>query len=244
MNQNIIPVIEGLLFLSGDEGISITDCQVVCNCDQMSAEDSISVLQQKYANDSSTVFKIIFTSGTYKLVTKKEYYLYFEKYSSLTQNEKLGVGALEILSIVAYNQPITRFAIEQLKGTSTYKSLKLLINKELIFVCGKSQEIGAPNLYSTTEKFLDYIGINSLSDLPPLKEYIFDESKKNLFDIQNLDYKKLTSDLLNNDNTIVLKNIDEQTLAELNDIKTLDIEINQLNKEENNGKITESNSPK
>lgn len=224
MNINLLPIIEGTLFLSGENGVSIAELLLITNCDQMSIEEALNQMKNNYQNDHNSGLELLYTSGTYKLVTKKDFYSYFEKYAMLDQKEKLGVGSLEILSIIAYNQPITRFEIENLKGTSITHGLRLLQNKDLIYISGKKQEIGSPNLYSTTSAFLDYIGINDLNELPPLKEFALNSDKKQLFVHKELSYKDLTSDLLNSENTIILKEFDSEEFEDLDNIDIIDIE--------------------
>ncbi len=216
-------IIEGILFLSGNEGVSTSELLLTLNIDQMTIEDTICKLKKKYEQDSG--LELLYTNNTYKLVTKSEYYEYFKDYASLDENNKLGNSALETLAIIAYNQPITKYTIENLKGVTIQHNLQVLINKNLVYVSGRSEEIGRPNLYSTTDKFLDYIGINSLEELPDLKSFALNEESTKLLNFEDFDFKELSNKLLNNENTIKIEKIDDKTLQELNDIDTIDIDL-------------------
>lgn len=220
-----MPIIEGVLFLSGDKGVSIAELILITNLDQMTLEEEIQNLNIKYQNDKTSIFTIISTSNTYKLVTKKEYFKYLEKYSLLNTSNKLSQSALETLAIIAYKQPITKFEIEKTKGLNVSHTLHTLIDKNLVYISGKSKEISNPNIYSTTDKFLDYIGINSLENLPNLDKFKVSDDPNNLFVDNTFDYGTLSKLLLSNDNTFVVKEIDQKDIEELKNLENIDIEL-------------------
>ena len=91
----------------------------------------------------------------------------------LRQNshKRLSTAQLEILSIIAYKQPLTKGDVEQIRGVSCDYSLQKLLEKELIEIKGKSEGIGRPLIYGTSQKFMDYFGINSILDLPQPKDF-------------------------------------------------------------------------
>ena len=121
--------------------------------------------------------------GNYKFVTKRECKQYLER---LVENEESGVlsqSALETLAIIAYNEPITRTQVDEIRGVNSSYVIRRLILRDLIKESGKSELPGRPNLYSTTSKFLDYFGLTSLEELPKIdfsKEEESDET--NLFE--------------------------------------------------------------
>jgi segregation and condensation protein B len=84
--------------------------------------------------------------------------------------KKLSKAAVETLAIIAYKQPITKTEIEQIRGVNCDYAIKKLLDKELIHIAGKAETAGRPLLYQSTEKFLEYFGINSLKELPTLKD--------------------------------------------------------------------------
>lgn len=223
MNKNYEHIIEGILFLSGNDGVSTSELLLTLNIDQMSIEDALNNLKKKYEQDSG--LELIYTNNTYKLVTKSNLYEHLKTYASLDENNKLGNSALETLAIIAYNQPVTKYSIESLKGVTIQHNLQVLINKDLVFVSGRSEEIGRPNLYSTTDKFLDYIGINNLDELPSLKSFALNEESTSLLNFEDFDFKELSNKLLNNENTITIENLDNKTIEELNYIDDIDIDI-------------------
>lgn len=232
MSKNLQPIIEGLLFLSGDKGITVGELIIVTKTDQMSLERELEKLKKRYADDQSSAFEIIYTSNSYKLVTKKEFFEVFQTYSMLNIENTLTPTVLEVLAIIAYNQPMTRHEIEELKGTGASHILRPLMNKNLIYVSGQSKELGNPRLYSTTEDFLDYIGINSLDDLPPLSEFKLDQaSSKDLFTNEKLDYLELSKMLLNEQNEFIVKDLNQEELAEINQIHDITIDVDLENRE-------------
>ncbi|MFV0288252.1 MAG: SMC-Scp complex subunit ScpB [Mycoplasmatales bacterium] len=216
-------IIEGLLYLSGAEGVSLSEILLVLKVDQMTVEEALKFLEHKYETNSG--LELIYTNNTYKLVTKNSYYEYYKEFANLTQNDKLGNSALETLAIIAYNQPITKFQIEQLKGVSIQHNIQALINKELIYISGRSQEIGKPNLYSTTGNFLDYIGINNLEELPELDKFSLNIKEEELLKFTSLDYKEIAKKLLTAENTIKLEKLDEQTMQELDSLENLKLDF-------------------
>ncbi len=216
-------ILEGILYLSGSEGVSLSEMLLVLKVDQMTIESAIERLKEKYQLDSG--LELIYTNNTYKLVTKNIYHEYFKDYANLNENEKLGNSALETLAIIAYNQPITKYDIELLKGVGVQHNIQSLLNKDLIYISGKSKEVGRPNIYSTTGKFLDYIGINDLDQLPKLDKFKLNISDDELLNYKEYDYKEISKKLLNDENTIKLEEIDQKTLNDLDQIENLKIDF-------------------
>ena len=89
---------------------------------------------------------------------------------------KLSASALETLAIIAYKQPVTRTQLEQIRGVSCDYALHKLLEKELVEIKGKAETLGRPVLYCTTQKFMEYFGINHLRDLPQLKDFAVEEN--------------------------------------------------------------------
>ncbi|RKY90445.1 MAG: SMC-Scp complex subunit ScpB, partial [Ignavibacteriae bacterium] len=106
----------------------------------------------------------------YLYATSEEYAKYVGYLSSEKTRRRLSPAALETLSIVAYKQPITKPELETIRGVNSDHIISSLLEKNLITIKGRSESIGRPLLYATTEEFLKYFGLNTLSDLPKPRE--------------------------------------------------------------------------
>ena len=102
--------------------------------------------------------------------TLPEHAPYFERFAYSPSRSSLSQAALEVLSIVAYRQPITRVEIEEIRGVKSERAIHTLANRDLITEVGRAEAIGRPILYGTTKLFLDYFGMDSLADLPELSQ--------------------------------------------------------------------------
>ncbi len=115
-------------------------------------------------------FELIFTGGGYQFLTRPDLHEVVSTYLQLQSKKKLSQAALETLSIVAYRQPVTKSEIEFIRGVNCDYAIQKLLDRQLITLKGKSSGPGRPVLYGTSDFFMDYFGINSLSELPQLKE--------------------------------------------------------------------------
>jgi len=134
-------------------------------------------------NESGRPFNIIFSGGTFKYAILPEVGELLLQYSKFKTNKRLSQAALEVLAIIAYKQPISKPEIEQIRGINSNEVVNSLLEKNLIKISGKSDILGKPLLYSTTEEFLRTFGLNTLNDLPQLKE--FDDVLGNLYNDNN-----------------------------------------------------------
>ena len=235
MNKNIKQAIEGLMFLSGNKGVTVGELIMILNVSEDQIVEQISHLKEElYENGSALT--IIETAKNYKLVTTKDNYDYYQQYANMEFTDKLSTSALETLAIIAYNQPATRYSVEETRGVMTGHHFKTLLNKDLIKVIGKSEDIGKPNLYGTTSEFLNFLGINELEELPPLANFKLEieNNKEDLFsDID--DFKEIRKRLINSEN--IVKEIPELDLSEIDEIKVNDIKVSTKEEEvEGNGK--------
>jgi len=126
-------------------------------------------IKQKYAATNFAIELVHINSG-YQFLTKKTYHPVISLLQLQRSKKKLSQAALETLAIVAYKQPITKTEVEQIRGVNCDYSIQKLLEKELIAINGKSDAIGKPILYGTSALFMDYFGINSIAELPQLKE--------------------------------------------------------------------------
>ena len=105
----------------------------------------------------------------YQLCTKPELDEFIQKLGTVRKRQGLTPAAYEALSIIAYNQPVTRSYIEQIRGVNSDSVLQTLVERNLIREAGRDDSPGKPKLYETTEEFLRVFGFSSVKDLPPLK---------------------------------------------------------------------------
>jgi len=180
--MNLLGVLEGILFVVGDEGITLDKICEILEINLEEAKKLLLELKKTYENDDRGI-RISYLGDTFKLTTKKEHQEYYKKLVETSDNT-LSPSALEVLAIVAYNQPITRIEIDELRGVSSTYVLRRLVAKGLLKEAGKSTMPGRPNLYKTTSDFLDYFGLASLSDLPVIDNTKYkdnNEEEKELF---------------------------------------------------------------
>ena len=165
--MNLDSVLESILFVAGDDGISMKDIMEILEIDEAKAKDLLSEISQEFSQAKHGIFLEQF-GDNYKFVTKKENKEYLQRLVENQENEFLSQSALEILAIIAYNEPITRASIDAIRGVNSSYGVRKLVLKELIKEVGKSDLPGRPILYGTTDRFLDYFGLTSKEDLPKL----------------------------------------------------------------------------
>ena len=137
--------------------------------------ESIEAINEQL-NDTGFAFQIYAIGGGYQFLTKPEYQETVSVYLKQKSKKKLSASALETLAIIAYKQPITRSAMEQIRGVGCDYAVQKVLEKELIEIKGKADTIGRPVLYGTSQKFMDYFGINHIKDLPQLKDFATEEN--------------------------------------------------------------------
>lgn len=158
--------IEALLFVAGEDGLGLRQLAALLDMPVPALLQQLEKLSQKYEADDSSALCLMESSKTYKLVTKKEYAELLRQYSRTPINQSLSRASLEVLSIIAYKQPITRIEVDDIRGVNSSGAISKLQAFDLIRENGKKEVLGRPNLYVTTDYFLDYMGINSLEELP------------------------------------------------------------------------------
>ena len=158
--QQTISAIEAVLFASGDP-ISIDRLSQTFEIKSEDVEKYIQELEKKYENNGSG-FYVVRLENTYQLVSREEFAPYIKKAFDIKRRTPLSPAALEVLAVIAYNQPVTRAFIECSGVVST------LVEKGLIEERGRLELPGRPLLYGTTKTFLRSFSLNDLGDLPPL----------------------------------------------------------------------------
>lgn len=133
-------------------------------------EKALHVLIDKY-NDEHYCFHIVQSGGGWQFLTKKEFHSTIATLDKTKYLKRLSNSALETLAIIAYRQPITKAEIEAIRGVNCDYAIQKLLEKELIVISGRREElVGKPLIYSTSQSFMDYFGMNSINDLPRLEE--------------------------------------------------------------------------
>ncbi len=132
--------------------------------------DALERLIQKYDSDEFP-FQIFKIGGGFQFLTKPAYQSSISILLKQKSKKRLTTSALETVAIIAYKQPITKHQIELIRGVNCDYAIQKLLEKELIEIKGKSDGVGRPVLYGTSEKFMDYFGINDLKELPLPKDF-------------------------------------------------------------------------
>ena len=162
-------VVEGLLYVQGDLGLKLEDIMDILEVDKETARDIVLNLK-KYYDENNRGLRINYLGNTFKLTTREEHKEYYKKLVESPRNSSLSNSALEVLAIIAYNAPITRGSVEEIRGVDSTYVIRRLLTRGLIKECGKSDLPGRPILYKTTDDFLDYFGLSSINDLPSIQE--------------------------------------------------------------------------
>ena len=180
--MNLKAVLEGLLFVVGDDGLDLDEISRVLEISKDDVKELIKELQNDYQSDSRGI-RIDFLGDKLKLTTKKEHNMYYQKLLTTEDNNNLSQAALETLAIIAYNQPITRVKVDELRGISNNHIIRKLVAKGLIKEGGRSNMPGRPILYETTSEFLDYFGLSSIDELPDMRDFLEEEEKETEYDV-------------------------------------------------------------
>ncbi|TWR31657.1 SMC-Scp complex subunit ScpB [Mucilaginibacter pallidiroseus] len=172
--ENVEQYIEALIFAS-EQGIRTEE---ILYCLQAAfdheftvqeAEQHIACIRAKYL-DHAFAIEVVKINNGYQFLTKKRYHAVISLLQLQRSKKKLSQAALETLAIIAYKQPVTKTDVEQIRGVNCDYSIQKLLEKELIAITGKSETVGKPILYGTSNLFMDYFGINDIAELPQLKD--------------------------------------------------------------------------
>lgn len=172
--------IEALIFAS-EQSISSSEIQTILqntfNSDLAVEEidKHIDRIESKYSQEDLAIGLFRLNNG-FQFLSKATYYPVINQLQIHRSKKKLSQAALETLAIIAYREPITKLEVEQIRGVNCDYSIRMLLEKELIIILGKSDALGKPILYGTSPLFLDHFGIHSKADLPKLKEIVSEEN--------------------------------------------------------------------
>ncbi len=181
--SEIIPHIEVLIFASDKPLTSLDIVELINNSfgfleerimpDQI--ESALQGIREKYDSEFYP-FEVRESGGGWQFLTKKEYYKTIAQLNGDKFLKRLSNAALETLAIIAYKQPITKGEIEAIRGVNSDYSIQKLLEKELVLISGRNENMpGKPLIYATSRNFMDYFGINSAADLPKIREVLAEQ---------------------------------------------------------------------
>ena len=180
-------ILEGLLFVQGDEGLTLKDVMSILEVDEEKAKNIVYNLKTSYEKENRGL-RLNYLGNTFKLTTREEHKEYYEKLLESPSTHILSQAALEVLAIIAYNEPITRGQIDEMRGVDSSYVLRKLLAKGLIKENGRSNLPGHPILYKTTDDFLDYFGLSTKDDLPDISSIEINDTEE--LDLFKSNYKE------------------------------------------------------
>lgn len=181
--SEIIPHIEVLIFASDKPLTSLDIVELINNSfgfleerislDQV--ETAVEGIREKYQAEFYP-FEVRGSGGGWQFLTKKDFHKTIAQLNGDKFLKRLSNAALETLAIIAYKQPITKGEIEAIRGVNSDYSIQKLLEKELVLISGRNEQMpGKPLVYATSKTFMDYFGINNASDLPKIKEVLAEQ---------------------------------------------------------------------
>jgi segregation and condensation protein B len=234
--SQIIPHIEVLIFASDKPLTALDIVELINNTfgfleerimpDQV--ESALQGIKEKYDSEFYP-FEVRESGGGWQFLTKKDYHKTIAQLNGDKFLKRLSNAALETLAIIAYKQPITKGEIEAIRGVNSDYSIQKLLEKELILISGRNENMpGKPLVYSTSRNFMDYFGINTAADLPKIKEVLADQvvegtvinpedfTDKNVaHEVEAQEDNSIVSDLtVNEDGELIVKEEEETPAAE------------------------------
>ena len=164
--KNIEGAIEAILYAAGYP-VKYSKLAEVLGLDEKNTKSIVEHMSEEYNGDKSKKgLNLLVFDETCQFCTKEQYAPYIREALGIKRGGNLSASSMEVLAVVAYNQPVTRSFVDQVRGVDSSYAVNSLIDKNLIEACGRLDAPGRPMLYMTTEKFLRVFGINSLSELP------------------------------------------------------------------------------
>ncbi|MDO4670786.1 MAG: SMC-Scp complex subunit ScpB [Aerococcus sp.] len=173
--MNELPALESLLFVAGEEGLSIEEASALLGIYPDRTRYLMERLKWQLATQPLTALTIRQVNGRFQLTTKVAYGDVVKQYAQSPFAARLTQSALETLAIIAYEAPVTRMAIDQIRGVHSSGILKKLMQHGLIEEKGRQDSPGHPILYGVTDYFYQYFGLNSLDDLPAIEALMTNE---------------------------------------------------------------------
>lgn len=184
-------VLEGLLFVVGNEGLSLDEIAKVIETSKEEVEKLLDELKKDYEDDNRGI-ELKKLGEKYKLTTKEKNKRYYQKLTEVSDVRKLSQSSLETLAIIAYNEPITRLEVDELRGVSSAQLIRSLMAKDFVKEVGRKEVAGRPILYGITKEFLDYFGLSSKDELPKFDKIKSDDD----VDLYNSKYSEDKEEVL------------------------------------------------
>ena len=186
--------LEAMLFASG-ESVPVKRLAEVLELTELRTIRMLEDLKKKYDEDPSCGIRLVKLEDSYQLSSKKEYYEVIRDLTERKRRASLSNAGLEVLSIVAYNQPITRSTIEFIRGVNSDGALNNLVAAGLVEEVGRLDAPGRPMLFGTSEEFLRCFDLSSLSELPDIElEYNFGDLSHEPIEGEQLEFAEAKRD--------------------------------------------------
>ena len=197
--KTIKSAFESMMYIWG-EPLDVKDAADIFNISREDAEKYFLELQQEYEQEGRGIV-IRQINKSFQFVTRPENAEYIERLCTPVKIKRLSQSALEVLAIIAYRQPVTKGEIDAIRGVKSDRVIDGLMKKNLVMVTGKSNGIGRPLLYGTTEEFLKNFGFTSIKDLPDIEniesvinveadsEIVYDDVEKSQISIYEVEYE-------------------------------------------------------
>jgi len=166
---NAHQIVEAVLFASDAPLTADELARADEGLDEDHVEDALQRLKAEY-DDAERAFQLTELAGGYQILTRPEFAPYLERFDNVPRSTRLSGPALETLAIIAYRQPIGRLEMEYIRGVSASGVIRTLQDRRLIDIVGRSEGLGRPLLYGTTQHFLEHFGFKSMEDLPHPEE--------------------------------------------------------------------------
>ncbi len=162
--------IESLLFVFG-EPLSAKKMSNILEITLDEVKAALTELLEEYTEEKKGLF-IVEVNNSYQFATSKQNFEYVQRLCKYSHSKGLTKVSAEVLAIIAYKQPITKFEIDSIRGVKSDKPLQQLIDRELVCIKGRLEQIGRPMIYGTTDEFLKAFGFKNLKEMPAIEEFI------------------------------------------------------------------------
>lgn len=195
--REIQAIIEAVLFAAGD-AVELERLADITDVDKRSLKEILKKMNDEYSYERRGL-QIIRLEDSYQLCTRSEYHEYISALAAPRRKQTLSNAAIEVLSVVAYKQPVTRSAIEHIRGVNCDYVVNRLVERNLIEEVGRLDAPGKPILFGTTQEFLRCFGISSISELPEFESFGQSENDSEQLEF-TVDSQQLTlgDDVINN----------------------------------------------
>ncbi|MCI1284198.1 SMC-Scp complex subunit ScpB [Lacticaseibacillus songhuajiangensis] len=180
--------IEAILYAAGEDGVDINAFSQILGIAPTAVRQQLDLFMKNLNADDTRGLTCRESDDRYFLLTKAELAPVLKRYFEGPPSTGLSQAALEVLAIIAYQQPVTRIEVDQVRGVQSSGALQTLVTRQLVQEAGRMDAPGRPIMYATSPQFLDYFGLHKLSDLPDLDELpaAGDGAQLDLFDRGNV----------------------------------------------------------